>query len=80
VNLLDRLEGYAQEITEDEWDDKKEELKDIRELVSVKDKNEQHIKDLKDIVTNDEIIQDLIPKVQTFLDELNDAIDQKSKE
>ena len=56
-NLLDRLEGYGQEITDDDREDKKNELEDVKKLISIKDKNQENQNDLKDIVTNDEIIQ-----------------------
>ena len=76
ADFLAKLDAYLENITEAEWNMIiEEELKGVKELIEVAEKQDECIERLEDIVTNDEVIQNtIIPKVEKLLDELDHVI------
>jgi hypothetical protein len=76
ADFLAKLNAYLENITEAEWNTIIEgELKGVKELLEVAEKEDECIERLGNIVTNDEVIQNtVIPKVKKLLDELDHAI------
>ena len=76
ADFLAKLNAYLENITEAEWNMIiRKELKGVKELIEVAEKEDQCIERLGDIVTNDEVIQNtVIAKVEKLLDELDHAI------
>ena len=75
TELLSKLSEYAEQITEDVWDNITEELSDVKGLLPVEDMENENKEKLKNVVTEDAVIQEtVIPKIAKLVKELTDKI------
>ena len=73
TEFLSKLSEYAEQITEDVWDNITGKLSDVKRLLPVENIKNENKEKLKNIVTEDVIIQEtVIPKITNLVKELSD--------
>lgn len=75
-NLILKVDGYIDELVEDEWKEIESDLSSSKELILIKEKKEKNLQVLTNTVDEDEIMQQkIIPKINKLIQELSNLLD-----